>query len=101
VLQLTIMKDCLPAAARGVISRHVGGETVLVPTRVDVASFDNVYLLTRVGAFLWQKLDGTRDRDELCRLVRERYAVPAERDVAADVDSFLGELERRGLLARP
>ena len=45
------------------------------------------------------RLDGTRDRDELCRLVRERYAVPAESDVGRDVDAFLGELSRRGLVA--
>jgi hypothetical protein len=88
-----------PAPAPGVIARHVGGETVLVPTRVEVADFKNVYLLSRVGAFLWQQLDGTRDRDELCRLVRERYTVPSERDIAADVDTFLAELARRGLLS--
>jgi hypothetical protein len=86
------------APAQGVIARHIGGETVLVPTRASVATFDNVYLLSKVGAFLWTQLDGQRDRDELCRLVRERYEVPAERDVSADVDSFLAELGRRGLL---
>jgi hypothetical protein len=88
-----------PAPAPGVIARHVGGETVLVPTRVDVVDFKSVFLLSKVGAFLWQQLDGARDRAELCRLVRDRYAVPAERDVAADVDTFLAELARRGLLA--
>src|SRR5262245_39068460 len=93
-----IMSMHPPTPAPGVIARHVGGETVLVPTRIDVADFKSVYLLSRVGAFLWQQLDGTRDRDELCRLVRDRYAVPPERDVAADVDHFLAELSRRGLL---
>jgi hypothetical protein len=92
------MRTQPPAPAPGVIARHVGGETVLVPTRIDVADFKNVFLLSKVGAFLWQQLDGTRDRDELCRLVRDRYAVPPDRDVGADVDTFLGELARRGLL---
>jgi hypothetical protein len=87
-----------PAPAPGVIARHVGGETVLVPTRQGVAEFDNVYLLSRVGAFLWQHLDGRHDHDELCDLVREHYRVPPERDVAGDVKLFLGELSRRGLL---
>jgi hypothetical protein len=88
-----------PAPAPGVIARHVGGETVLVPTRLDVVDFKSVFLLSKVGAFLWQHLDGARDRDELCRLVRDRYAVPPDRDVIADVATFLGELARRGLLA--
>jgi len=92
------MKGSLPQPAKGVIARHVAGETVLVPTRVNVATFDNVYLLSKVGAFLWQQLDGTRDRQALCQLVRDKYAVPADRDVDADVDTFLTELDRRGLL---
>jgi hypothetical protein len=84
--------------AAGVVARNVGGETVLVPTRADVASFDRIYLLSKVGAFLWPHIDGTRDRDELCRLVRERFDVAATVDVAKDVDAFLAELSRRGLI---
>jgi hypothetical protein len=94
------MSTTQPTAAAGVIARHVGGETVLVPTQIDIAQFDNVFLLSKVGAFLWQHLDGTRDRAELCRLVRDRYAVAPDRDVAADVDHFLHELASRGLLAQ-
>ena len=85
--------------APGVVARNVGGEVVLVPTRLDVAQFDRIFLLSRVGAFLWPLIDGTRDRDELCRLVRERFAVPDAVDVAKDVDAFLGELASRGLIA--
>jgi hypothetical protein len=84
--------------APGVIARSVGGETVLVPTRVDVAHFDRIFLLSKVGAFLWPLIDGSRDRDELCRLVRERFEVAATVDVAKDVDAFLAELGVRGLL---
>jgi hypothetical protein len=88
-----------PARTRdGVVARNIGGETVLVPTHANIASFDRVYVLSRVGAFLWPLLDGTRDRDDLCRLVRERYAVPPDTDVTKDVDLFLGELARRGLV---
>ncbi len=85
-------------SAAGVVARTVGGETVLVPTRAEVASFDRIFVLSRVGAFLWPLLDGTRDRDELCRLVRERYDVPSELDVGKDVDTFLAALTARGLV---
>jgi hypothetical protein len=91
-----MMTSLAPAA--GVVARNIGGEVVLVPTRAEVTSFKNIFLLSRVGAFLWERLDGTRDRDELIRLVRERYAVPAGHDVGADVDVFLAELSKRGLL---
>jgi hypothetical protein len=85
--------------AAGVVARNVGGETVLVPTRADIAKFDRIFLLSKVGAFLWPLLDGTRDRGELCRLVRERFEVPGTIDVDKDVDTFLDELSRRGLIA--
>jgi hypothetical protein len=85
--------------AAGVVARNVGGETVLVPTRADVATFDRIFLLSKVGAFLWPLLDGTRGRDELCRLVRERFEVPADVDVAKDVDAFFAELSSRGLIS--
>ncbi|HWE30729.1 MAG TPA: PqqD family protein [Polyangia bacterium] len=84
--------------AVGVVARNIGGETVLVPTRADVARFDRIYLLSRVGGFLWPLIDGTRDRDELCRLARDRFDVPPGVDVGKDVDAFLAELTRRGLL---
>jgi hypothetical protein len=84
--------------APGVIARNVGGETVLVPTQVDVARFDRIFLLSKVGAFLWPLLDGTRDRDELCRLLRERFEVPPDIDVQHDVDAFLKALGERGLV---
>jgi hypothetical protein len=87
-----------PTSAKGIVTRTVGNETVLVPLRTNVASLDSIYLLSQVGAFLWQHLDGTRDREALCRLVTERFRVPEGRDVAADLDTFLGELARRGLV---
>jgi hypothetical protein len=87
-----------PAAAKGVVARNVGGETVLVPIKVGVANFENVYLLSQVGAFLWAHLDGTRDRDQLCQLITAKFRVPEGRNVAADVDTFISELARRGLV---
>jgi hypothetical protein len=87
-----------PAAAKGIVARNVGGETVLVPVKVGVASFENVYLLSQVGAFLWEHLDGTRDREQLCQLITAKFRVPEGRNVAADVDTFIGELARRGLV---
>ena len=84
--------------APGVVARNVGGETVLVPTRVNVAQFDRIFLLSKVGAFLWPLLDGTRDRDELCRLVRERFSVLAGADVGQVADTFLAGLTARGLV---
>ena len=87
----------LPLAAKGVVSRTVGGETVLVPVKSTIADFQRIFLLNKVAAFLWKNLDGVRDRDALLQLVRERFAVPDDRDVGADVDHFLAQLVERRL----
>jgi hypothetical protein len=87
----------LPVAAPHVVSRTVAGETLLVPVKSGTAALDYIFLLNKVGAFLWQQLDGKRGRDELCRLLRERFAVPEGHDVGVDVDQFLAALEARGL----
>ncbi len=90
-----------PVAGKGFVARPQGRETVLVPVRSSVADFERVFLLNRVAGFLWQQLDGTRDRDALVALVREKFAVPDGHDVGADVDRFLREALERGLATHP
>ncbi len=94
----TVVGQAHPIAAKGIVSRTIGGETVLVPVRSTVADFKHLFLLNKVAAFVWQHLDGQRDRDALCALVRERFDVPTDRDVAQDVDQFLHALVERGLV---
>jgi hypothetical protein len=90
--------QCRRQRAQGVVARQVAGETVLVPVRAGVAMCDQIYLLNRVGALLWAQLDGTRTTGELAGMVREQFEVPKGRDVEGEIDRFLAELERRGLL---
>jgi len=90
-----------PLKGEGIVSRTVAGETVLVPIARNVAHFDRAFTLNRVGAFLWAHLDGQRDRAQLAQLVRDQFAVPAERDVDGDVEHFLAALTERGLLQVP
>src|SRR5438132_10302122 len=87
-----------PLIAGGVVSRTLGGETILVPVATGIAKFKNIYLLNKVASFIWQSLDGKRGKAELCALVRDQFAVPDGHDVGADVDRFLEELRRRELV---
>jgi hypothetical protein len=87
-----------PIAAKQVIARTVAGETLLVPVGRKAASLQHIFLLNKVGSFLWSALDGQRTRDDLCGLLRSRFAVPSDRDVGADVDRFVAALSARGLV---
>jgi hypothetical protein len=85
-------------AAKEVVSRSVAGETLLVPIGARAVDLDRIFLLNKVGTYLWTLLDGTRTRDDLCAAVRDRFDVPDRRDSDADVDRFLAALLERGLL---
>ena len=88
-------------AAKEVVSRTVAGETLLVPIGKNAVDLDCVFLLNKVGTYLWTLLDGSRDRRQLCDALNEKFEVPPGKDLGADVDRFLAELTRRGLLSEP
>jgi hypothetical protein len=46
---------------------------------------------------IWRAIDGVRDRDGIVATVAEAYGVE-EAGVGADIDAFLDELERLGLI---
>ena len=46
---------------------------------------------------IWKLADGTRDRDAILTALVRRYAHDPE--IASDLDRFLGELAKAGLLA--
>lgn len=87
------------ARDRLVIARQVAGETLLVPARPGAADFSRIFLLNKVGAFLWQKLAQPRKKSELATLVRDEFAVAPEHDVDADIDKYLAMLTERGLVS--
>ncbi len=92
------MDSSAPLVVKQVVTRTIGGEVLLVPIGRDAVNMDRLFVLNRVGAFVWQHLDGARTRNDLCALVRAQFAAD-ERAVEADVDHFLSELLQRGLVA--
>jgi len=55
--------------------------------------------LNRVGTLVWQLLDGSRDLAELSRAVAADFPTVAADRVAGDVEAFVAELTRLGLLS--
>lgn len=83
--------------APNVVCRRVGGESILVPIRKNVANLDYVYTLSAVGADVWALLDGVRPMDDVVDAICESYEVDRER-AAADVTAFVTDLLDAGLL---
>jgi hypothetical protein len=84
------------ADGKAFVTRHIAGETVLVPVTGHVADLESVYTLNEVGSFIWQLIDGRRSAQAIAEAVSAEYDVALER-AAEDVDELLTVLEAKGL----
>ncbi|MCX7706803.1 MAG: PqqD family protein [Anaerolineae bacterium] len=84
--------DAIPVHAPGVISRLMDGEAVLVhPAQ------GKVRVLNRVGARIWELVDGSRDLAAVAEAIAAEYDISPER-AQADVSAFCEDLVSRGVM---
>lgn len=77
--------------------QNVGGENLLVPLGGQVMDLNGLITLNGTGACVWELLGQERTVDELAAAVAERFGVDAA-TARADVQAFLDEIERLGLV---
>ena len=51
------------------VYRKIESETILVPIRDNVGDMSCIYNLNKVGAFVWERLDGNRTLSEVIDLI--------------------------------
>lgn len=76
---------------RSVVSRIVGGETLIVPVRGKVGDLASIYSFNGTGTLIWQLLDTPRTLAELIDAVEHEYAVAHEK-AENDVKQFLNDM---------
>ena len=81
------------------ISRHIAGETLLVPVRGHVGDLDSIYTLNPVGSRVWQLIDGSTPVARIIEAINTEYEV-AEQEAESDVLALLESLQRAGLIRR-
>lgn len=79
------------------ISREIAGERFLVPVGKSVYDSNGLFLLTEVGAFIWDLLPEARDAEEITSAVLNAYDVD-EATARADVAAFLKKLTELEIL---
>ncbi|MGI5869518.1 MAG: PqqD family protein [Kiritimatiellia bacterium] len=85
---------------RNAVLRQVVGENLLVPIRSDGAlDAEALYILDAVGAAVWEALASPVTLDEIAAVVRERFDVPEDQPLAADLQELLDDLLEQGLAA--
>ncbi len=79
------------------IKREIAGESFLIPLGKTVYDSRGMFVLTELGAFLWELLPQAQDEDALVRAVLEQYDV-AEQTARKDISEFLGKLRDMDIL---
>ncbi len=84
--------------AENIVSREIAGETILVPIRGKLADMQNIFTLNKVGAYIWEKLDGTRSLAEIIALLLSHFEVTQEQ-AEQDLLEFIDHVTSTGLAA--
>lgn len=79
------------------IKREVAGETFLVPVGATAKTFNGLFALTEVGAFLWDRLPNAENEQQLVEQLLEEYDVTRE-EATADTTAFLDKLRKMCIL---
>ena len=82
---------------QSVVSRVVGGETLIVPIRGCVGDLASIYSFNGTGTLIWQMLEMPKKVSELVAAVVQRYEVDRER-AEQDVRHFVCEMDAVGLV---
>lgn len=73
------------------ISREIAGERFLVPVGKSVYDANGLFILTDVGAFIWDLLPNVDNQDQILSAVLTEYQVDEE-TAKKDITEFLRKL---------
>lgn len=79
------------------LKREICGESFLVPLGRTVYESNGLFVLTELGAFIWDLLPQAKDGEEILRAVLETYDVD-EATAREDIKKFLDKLRMMKIL---
>lgn len=79
------------------IKRDIAGEVFLVPVGKSMYDSNGLFILTELGAFIWELLPDAAGEDDIVTAVLKEYEVD-EATARADIREFLKKLEDLGIL---
>jgi hypothetical protein len=74
-----------------IVGRRLAEEYILVPIVSRGADVDSIFNLNRMGALIWEKLDGRTSGEAVVEAIVERFEVDASR-AADDYAEFIEKL---------
>ncbi len=73
------------------MKRSIAGDTFLVPVGKTIYDSNGLFLLTEVGAFIWDLLPQVQTEEEILSAILAEYDVDSE-TAAADIAEFMNKL---------
>jgi hypothetical protein len=81
-----------------VVSRHISGETLVVPIRGKVGDLASIYSFNETGSVLWAALEQPSSLEKLVSALCQSFVVEWE-DARQDADAFVRDMQAAGLLS--
>jgi hypothetical protein len=81
------------------VLRQVAGEWIVLPIAEKTVNFNGMLALNETGLMLWKLLENGTSREALAKALTDEYDVTFA-EALADVDEYLGKLDRVGCLEK-
>ena len=82
-----------------IVTRKIAGELFLIPVHGKLADMQKIFALTPVAEFVWDKLDGKINTEEISNEILNSFDVQKE-EADADLKDFLGQLSDAHLIEK-
>jgi len=80
-----------------VVSRKIAGELFLVPVKGKLAHMEQIFTLTSVAEYIWDRLDGQKNLRDIREDVIAQFDVE-QKQADPDIQEFIMELLGAGLI---
>jgi hypothetical protein len=80
-----------------VVSRKIAGELFLVPVKGKLAHMEQIFTLTAVAEYIWDRLDGQKSLHDIRDDITAQFDV-SQGQAEPDVQEFIMELLDAGLI---
>ena len=91
-ISMTGLKSIL-SHSKSIVTRKTGNEYILVPITNNIADMNSVYTLNETGAFIWDKIDGKRNVEEIIAALTDEYDIDTQ-NAGEDVFSFIENMSK-------
>ena len=91
------LQTCSYVRSGLVVSRVLGGETLIIPVRKGVGDLASIYGLNEVASVIWQAIVQPRSKEEIVQTIEQEFAGERQQ-IESDVEGFLEEMHSAGLI---